>query len=99
MNHLRKAAEAGATLRRRVVHVNPARQVKKSLGLTGRQLRKLRKQLARQERSKARAKAAAAPPAADIVARPRRPPSPRPGPGASLERPPRLVLPHTPGAI
>lgn len=100
MNHLRRAAEAGAKLRifrafkdnERREFVNPTRRIKKDLSLSGRQLKKLRKQLAREERAQARAAAAAAPPPASDVVAPRRPLSPRPGPGASAEL-------HTPGAI
>lgn len=59
MNNLRKAAEAGASVGR-LIHrdpktdhrigqrVNPGRQVKRELGLSARQFKKLRKRLNRE---------------------------------------------------
>lgn len=96
MNNLRKAAESGATIycvRSRDPKTgepidqrcNPARQVKKHLGLSGRQLKKLRKHRARIQREQARATAAIQSTASDVLGVPRRPPSPRPGPGTSAE--------------
>lgn len=55
MNFARKAAEAGGSIRFYDVHkhgplVSRSRQAKKELGLSGRQLKKLRKAIAREER-------------------------------------------------
>jgi len=76
VNLMRMAHDDGAKLRfysseKHGTRVNRARQAKKELGLSGRQLKKLRKQIAREERAEARARQPGAP---------RRPPSPRPGP-------------------
>lgn len=72
MNNARKAAEAGAARIVRQVdretgktlpeRRNDVRRFKRELGLSGRQLTKLRKKIAREERAEALARAKAAPP-------------------------------------
>lgn len=70
MNNLRRAAIDGATVRRIVQRdratgkvlperINQARRIKAELGLSSRQLKKLRKRVAREEIAQRRAAAAA----------------------------------------
>jgi hypothetical protein len=98
VNQLRKAAEAGARVVRIVQkdpksgkvltqRVNVRRREEREMGLSGRQLRKLRKEARREERLILHGDPSVPAPqgvidAGGVVTKavPRRPPSPRPGP-------------------
>lgn len=81
MNFARKAFDGGGTLRfydarQHGAMINDKRQAKKALGLSGRQLKKLRKAARREQRAQLGETALKQ----VLAGTSRRPPSPRPGP-------------------